>query len=129
MILISANVAETMRRILPIEQNLFPVSFKRKLQYEGYYMREVIDKTKIRLYVEWLIKNNPHFQGYDFDSNLIDDFCEAVRKEADSYSQNSPVISTPVDEVEKDIIEEIPLARQHDTLLADKYEIDTEENT
>ena len=72
MILISADVAET---ILPVEQNLFPVSFKRKLEYEGYFMQEVIDKNKLKVMVGWMKENNQHFKDLDIDLDLIDDFC------------------------------------------------------
>ena len=72
MILISADVAET---ILPVEQNLFPVSFKRKLEYEGYFMQEVIDKNKLKVMVGWMKEINQHFKDLDIDLDLIDDFC------------------------------------------------------
>ena len=53
--MISADVVETMRRILPVEQNLIPVSFKKKLEYSGqsfFFILLSIDNgiAKINLY-------------------------------------------------------------------------------
>ena len=53
LIMISADIAETMRKILPVEQNLVPVSFKKKLQYTGHYLQEYIDKKKVQIYFDW----------------------------------------------------------------------------
>ena len=49
LILISADVKESLDKILPLEQSLIPVSFKRKLEYGGYFIEEFIDKEKVRL--------------------------------------------------------------------------------
>ena len=127
-ILISADVDETMRKLLPIDQNLFPVSLKRKLEYEGFYIREIIDKEKLRTFYNWYKRNNPHFREMELDLDLIDEFCESIRKMVDS-TEKVTIVSNPVDEIENNVIEEIPLARQYPTLLCDKYEQDTEQDT
>ena len=44
LILISANVSESMEKILPLEQSLVPVSFKRKLTYQETFIEEFIEK-------------------------------------------------------------------------------------
>ena len=49
LILISADVKETMATILPLEQGLIPVALKRKMEYEGYYITEAIDISKLRI--------------------------------------------------------------------------------
>ena len=46
LILISADIQNSLERILPLEQSLIPVSFKRKLEYGGSYIEEFIDKGK-----------------------------------------------------------------------------------
>ena len=51
--MISADVVETMNRILPAPQNLIPVSFKKKLEYTGHYIQEYVDKKKLQIYFEW----------------------------------------------------------------------------
>ena len=38
LIMISADLAESLQKILPLEQNLVPVSFKKKLEYTGHYI-------------------------------------------------------------------------------------------
>ena len=45
--MISADVQQTVDKILPVTQNLIPVSFKRKLEYAGYFLEEYIDKNKV----------------------------------------------------------------------------------
>ena len=47
--MISANVVDTLKRILPVDQNLVPVSFKKKLEYSGHYLQEYVDKKKADL--------------------------------------------------------------------------------
>ena len=46
MILISADVEDSMSKILPKDPNCIPVAMKRKLVYEGHYMQEIIDKNR-----------------------------------------------------------------------------------
>ena len=84
-ILISADVPSSMEKILPQEQSLFPVNFKRKLSYEGHYLSEVIDKKKEVAYFQFLKKNNPHFQDMTLSTELIEEFCQKTRKSADEF--------------------------------------------
>ena len=44
-ILISSDISHSMSRILPRKQNLLPVCLKRKMEYTGNYMEEMIDKN------------------------------------------------------------------------------------
>ena len=53
LIMVSANLADSMKKILPLEQNLLPVSLKRKLQYGGHYIKEYIDRPKVQTYLNW----------------------------------------------------------------------------
>ena len=50
LIMISADVIESLEKILPVEQNFIPVSFKRKLEYTGHYIQEYVDKRKVFAY-------------------------------------------------------------------------------
>ena len=127
--LVTANVEETMNKIIPQEQHLFPVSFKRKLEYEGFFLKEVIDKRKVELWYNFLRQKNKHYQDIVLDTNLIDEFCESTRELAELIERDAPKISTPEDKIEKETMEEIPLANQYDTLMSDKYEHDVEEDT
>ena len=46
-------------KILPREQDLIPVSFKRKFAYKGNYMEEMISKSKIQEYFNYFKRENP----------------------------------------------------------------------
>ena len=129
LILISADVDETMSKILPQQQGLFPVSLKRKMEYEGHYIREVIDKDKLKIWHEHMKMNNPLFRDVQFDGNLVDEFCEEVKELSERMEIETPVISTPEDEIEKETLENIPISKQYDTLMCNKYEQEIDDNT
>ena len=59
LILISADVSHSLSRILPVSQSIIPVCFKRKLEYKGNYLEEVIDKEKVKAYFDFYKFNNP----------------------------------------------------------------------
>ena len=129
MILISADVEGSMNKILPHEQNLIPVALKRKLVYEGYYMREIIDKNKLKIYFAWLKQNNAQYIDTIFDDDLIDEFCETSRQRAEEIDKLTPFRVEPEDEIMKEPIEEVPLSKQYPTIMCDKYEQEIEDNT
>ena len=52
LILISADIASSLEKILPQSQNIIPVRFKRKLVYTGHYAAEYIDRAKLELYFD-----------------------------------------------------------------------------
>ena len=112
-----------MEKILPQEQQLFPVSFKRKITYEGHYIEEIIDKEKIRIIFDWLRKNNPLYYEVFLNDEVIDEFIESTRKEADRFEEiNAPTISDPKDEIEKDTMDEVPIGKQYPSVMINKYE-------
>ena len=74
LILITADIIHSMDKILPIDQGLIPVSFKRKLSYSGSYIEEFIDKQKVLTYFSWFKKYNHLFKDVTFDSELISSF-------------------------------------------------------
>ena len=82
--MISADVAESINKILPVDQNLIPVSFKKKMEYKGHFLQEYIDKNKVLEYYNWYKLNNHLFQDYELDQKLIEDYesrsMEAVKK-------------------------------------------------
>ena len=123
MILISADVAKTIEKILPQDQLLIPVSFKRKMSYDGYYIEEIIDKRKVLIIFEWLRKNNPLFYDIVLKDEVIDEFCESARRDADRFEFKCQAnVSEPKDEFEKESCEEIPVFKQYPTVLVNKYE-------
>ena len=93
LILITADVEDTMAKILPLKQNLFPVSLKRKMEYEGYYMHEAIDRRKLEVWHNHLRQHNPLYRDITFDFDLVDEFSESMRQLAESYEKEPPVIS------------------------------------
>ena len=51
--MVSADVVDTLQKILPVEQNLVPVALKRKMEYSGHYKQEYVDIYKIKEYFQW----------------------------------------------------------------------------
>ena len=59
-----------MDRILPIDQNLIPVSFKRRLAYSGSFIEEYVEKKKLLMFFEFLKENN-HLYKVMLSMNLF----------------------------------------------------------
>ena len=84
LILISADVASSLSKILPLSQNIVPIRFKRKLVYDGHYLAEYVDRRKIELYFNWFQRHNPLFKDMSLNDELLDKFEEDLREEVDS---------------------------------------------
>ena len=69
LILISADVSHSLTKVLPLQQSLIPVRFKRKLSYTGSFIEEYIEKEKVGIYFEWYVKNNHLYKEKIFDEN------------------------------------------------------------
>ena len=149
LILISADVAHTLNKILPQEQNILPVSFKRKLSYDGHYIAEFVDKHKVALFFEWFKKNNPLFEEVErMEPNNpmnIDSFLDDWRADTEEVEKFSiPAKEVPFheeyvdDEIDKfnegeeqrddhsEPVEKVEVWQQHDTVMCNKYVEDTE---
>ena len=74
LILISADVCHSLSKILPVDQSLIPVCFKRKLSYTGSYIEEYIEKPKVKMYFSWFKQFNHLYKDIDLDSTLVDTF-------------------------------------------------------
>ena len=74
LILISSDLSHSLGKILPIQQSLIPVSFKRKLSYTGSYMEQLIEKDKIKMYFSWLKKYNHLYADVKLDTTLLEEF-------------------------------------------------------
>ena len=61
----------TMDKILPVQQSLIPVSFKRRLQYKGHYIEEYIDKEKLLAYFNWFKYLTRHGGIITYDKELF----------------------------------------------------------
>ena len=79
MITVEANVKDTFhKKILPREQDLIPISFKRKLAYKGNYMEEIISKSKIEEYFNYFKRENPLFAEEELQLEKIDEWIKSV---------------------------------------------------
>merc|ERR1712115_623901 len=57
MITVEADVTKTLNeKILPRQQELIPVAFKRKLSYKGTVMEEMVSKNKVQAYFDYFKK-------------------------------------------------------------------------
>ena len=92
LILMSTDIEHSMSKILPCEQQIIPVSLKRKIAYKGYYIEEWVDVAKIEIYFNWLKKNNPFFKDMQlnksrlamYEQNLVENIEEYLKTEDNS---------------------------------------------
>ena len=109
LIMVSANLADSMKKILPLEQNLLPVSLKRKLQYGGHYIKEYIDRPKVQTYLNWYRLHNHLFEDIEYDEKRIDTFeeeCMAIAAEEDSM-KNDLLVNHQEIQLKKEVEDEI----------------------
>ena len=83
-VMISADVTRTLEKILPVRQNLIPISFKRKLEYKGHYLREYIDREKLALYFKFFKTNNHLYE--DLELGDLERFEEEMTSAADNQT-------------------------------------------
>ncbi len=82
MITVEANVKDTIHeKILPREQDLIPVSLKRKFEYKGNYMEEMTSKRKIEEYFNYFKRENPLFANEQLNPDRIDEWIKSVSGE------------------------------------------------
>ena len=74
LILISSDISHSLQRVLPVNQALIPVCFKRKLSYEGSYLEEFIEKEKVKIYFSWMKKYNHLYEDKTLEIDLVDTF-------------------------------------------------------
>ena len=74
LILISSDIKHSLTKILPIEQSLIPVRFKRKMAYSGAFIEEFIEKVKVKMYYTWLKRHNHLYKDVTLDETLIEQF-------------------------------------------------------
>ena len=70
----SSDISHSMSRILPRTQNLLPVCLKRKLEYTGNYIEEIIDKNKVNAYFNFFKRYNPLFNNIELKESKIDQY-------------------------------------------------------
>merc|ERR1712142_1311699 len=110
LIMITADVTETLQTILPVPQNFLPVALKRKIQYSGYFIQEFVDREKLKQYYLFFKNHNHIYENISFDDKLIDEFEQNAMKLIKQNDQNKnnllkdheKIVSTEVCTVESD---------------------------
>ena len=87
MICVTADVEQTKDTIIPVEQHLIPVSLKRKLEYKGYYLQEVIDKNKILKYFQCLQERNHLYKDKQINLQKIDAIIDEALKDSGTVDE------------------------------------------
>ena len=108
LILISNDIEHSMSRILPSDQQLLPVSFKRKLEYKGSFIEEWIDVEKVKSYFKWFKKHNPLYKDVELSEDLIKQFEDdslAGAKEFENIATN--LINSKEDDIVHPDMEEV----------------------
>ena len=87
MICVQANVSKTIETVLPVEQDLIPVALKRRPEYKGNYVTEIVSKKKLITYFKFFKNKNPLFHGIDFSEEKLHLFMSSVIQEVDIQDQ------------------------------------------
>ena len=132
LILISSDIEHSLNKILPIQQNLIPVSFKRKLSYTGAYIEEFIEKEKVNMYFSWLKRHNHLFKDVDFDQNLIGDFESESISNMDRFDETCKeqiIEPTKVEDQEVEFLEDYFDQEQFEPVKANNVEREHNQTT
>ena len=106
LILISSDIDHSLAKVLPVNQSLIPVCFKRKLAYSGSYIEEYIEKEKIKMYFDFFKKNNHLYKDINLDRSLINEFEAGSMELARTFEGNTKEESVPQsDEQDEEITE------------------------
>ena len=115
MICVEADIKHTMDTLLPVEQHLIPVCLKRRPEYKGHYIEEVVSVSKIFKYFEYFKMHNPLFKDVEFSeeklNRILSENLERIA-EQDEWKNSDAA----VDELEQEV--------QHDMTSNDAQSID-----
>ena len=103
MITVEADVNKTLNeKILPRQQELIPVTLKRKFTYKENVMEEIVSKSKIRSYFNYFKSNNPLFKNQELNDQRIDEWIISMKGNIDNLKcqdcENEEVHICPLDE-------------------------------
>ena len=88
---IQSDLSHTMERLNFSAETIIPVSFKRKLQYEGHYIEQVIDKNKVFEWLLYLKKNNHLYYNVNINflqlQSQLDDLEDTLLTEMLNYDE------------------------------------------
>ena len=119
LILISSDIHHSMSKILPIQQSLIPVCFKRKLSYTGSYIEEFVEKEKIEMYYSWFSKNNHLYKDIQLDTNLIDNFIDHSKAASKEFEDNTKTDNDIYQSDEEEFQTPDNISELRDDLLSD----------
>ena len=122
--MISADLQATIDKVLPQQQHLIPVVFKRKLSYQGHFIEEWIDRNKVLAYFSWFKKYNHLYEDFELDQYIIDEFEKQAMesmKNCDSDSDDN--------EEEDDEISNTDRSGCSSSVIVDKYQEDSNAKT
>ena len=105
-IFITADIPHSLSKLLPIKQNMIPVAFKRKLEYSGYYLEQVINRDKVLIYFDFLKEQNPLYSHLTFDTDLLEDFEDEIQEDARRFEQETCALFLGVQDENCDADEE-----------------------
>ena len=89
-ICIQADLSHTIERLNINPENIIPISFKRKLEYRGFYLEQVIDKRKVFEWLDFLRIHNPLYKnimGETEASEQIDEMSRNILSELVEYDE------------------------------------------
>ena len=75
---------------------LHPLKLKRKLEYKGYYMYDVVRKDKILGALAWLKLNNRYYARVEIDGKLLDNLSSDCLDQLEVGDEESIVPPTEV---------------------------------
>ena len=73
-IVVEGRVEETMDNLLPRPQKLIPVALKRKMEYSGSYVSEIVDTEKLQAYYEHFKRVNHLFKETEMNDERLNSF-------------------------------------------------------
>ena len=89
LILISSDISHSLSKVLPLQQSLIPVSFKRKINYTGSFIEEYIEKEKVKMYFAWLQENNHLYKEVNLKTELIDQFIDESNLASEEFEDRT----------------------------------------
>ena len=121
LIMISSDIVQSLNSILPISQELIPVSFKRRIEYSGHFAEEYIDKQKVLLYFDFFKKYNHLYKNFTLEEDVLEQF----------ESDNIKIANADFDvnSSDSDDDDDPPGASISATIITDKYGEDSKAPT
>jgi hypothetical protein len=76
---VEADIAHSFNKILPLDQDLIPVALKRRPEYRGAYIEEIVSKNKLLKYFIYFKANNHLFADIQFNDDVLDNIIKELK--------------------------------------------------